>query len=436
MRSQPLLARIAAAALPRETWRRNQLAVNLAAGLVFFGFTLVMPFLPLYVAELGVTGVGRIAFWSGLLLSIPPLLAATLGPFWAGIADRYGMKLMVGRVLTTMTLIWGLMYFASNVYHVLVLRIVLGVFSGFSAMSAALVTQSCPRDRIGRAIGTLQATQILSTALGPLAGGILYALIGIRNAFLVTSCFCVTALGLIAVLYRDLERPARQGIDRGSSRTPDLRAKWAEMRGLPGFLPLLPFLFFTNLVDRSFASVIPLYVQSMIGDFPKAVATFSGGIVTSNALAAALSALLLGRLVTSFRPARILIAILAGGVASTALMAFCRTPGQFLMLRLAAGLFTGGAITLGYTFGGASIPAARRASLYGILSSATMLGGAAGPLASGVLVGIGLKAPLLAATLTYLALVPWVATTLSSLPPIERPPEPPPEVRTRPVNQA
>ena len=81
------------------------------------------------------------------------------------------------------------------------LRILLGIFSGFSAMSAALVTQSCPRDRIGHAIGTLQATQILSTAVGPFVGGVLFALVGIRNTFLVTSGCCIVALVLILVRF-------------------------------------------------------------------------------------------------------------------------------------------------------------------------------------------------------------------------------------------
>jgi len=431
-----LRTRLTAATLPRETWRRNQLAVNVAAGLVFFGFTLVIPFLPLYVAELGVREVGRIALWSGLLLSAPPLLAALLGPFWGRVGDRYGMKLMVARVLTTMTVVWGLMCFATTVYQALVLRILLGIFSGFSAMSAALVTQSCPRERIGRAIGSLQATQILSTAIGPLAGGILYALIGIQKTFLVTSGFCLVALALIGILYRDVVAPAGAERERGRERSRGFAAEWAEMKLLPGFLPLIPYLFFVNLVDRSFPTVIPLFVQSMIGDHPKQVAATSGVIVTLHALAAALSAYLLGRLVARFHPGRILAAILAGAVAATLLMTTCQTPGQFLLLRVLAGLLTGGAITLGYTVGGAVIPGNRRTTLYGILSSATLLGGAMGPLASGVLVGIELKAPFFAAAFTYLALIPWVLKTLGDLPAIPRPPEPPPELRTRPLNQA
>jgi MFS transporter, DHA1 family, multidrug resistance protein len=420
----------------REPWRRNQLAVNVAAGLVFFGFTLVMPFLPLYVAELGVTGVGRIALWSGILLSAPPLLAALLGPFWGRVGDRYGMKLMVERVLTTMAVIWALMYLATSVYHVLALRIVLGIFSGFSAMSAALVTESCPRERIGHAIGTLQATQILSTAVGPFVGGLLYALVGIRNTFLVTSGCCLVALGLIVALYRDPEKAPGEKSEASRPAPVDRSSRWAMLRAIPGFLPILPFLFLVNLVDRSFPTVIPLLIQSMIGDLPKQVATLSGIIVTAHSLAGALSAYLLGRLVARARPGPILMVILAGAVLSSLLIIFCRSPWQFLALRIFMGLLTGGAITLGYTVGGAFIPPQRRAYLYGILSSATLMGGAMGPLASGILAGLWLRAPFCFVALVYLALVPWVLGRLYSLPAIVRAPEPPPALRTRPVHQS
>ena len=432
--SRPFQPLLSALALPSEGWRRNQIAVNLAAGLVFFGFTLVMPFLPLYVADLGVVGLERIAFWSGILLSAPPLLAALLGPFWGRVAERTGMKLMVGRVLVTMTVIWALMYFAQDVTQVLILRIVLGIFSGFSAMSAALVTQGCPHHRIGHAIGTLQATQILSTAAGPLAGGLLFALVGIRNAFLITSGCCASALVLILILYRDsgaAPLPASGSLsgDDGKGN------RWKLVHSLPGFLPLIPFLFLANLVDRSFPTVIPLVVQSMVGDDPIRVATSSGLIVTSYALAAAASAYLLGRLASQRRPAGILIGILSGSALLTGAMVFCRTPAQFLVLRVLAGLLAGGALTLGFASAGPLIPPQRRASLYGILSSASLLGGAVGPLASGILVVIHLRAPFVAAALAYAALVFWVLTRLRDLPAVGAG-EPEPALATRPVNQA
>ena len=432
MSRPPLPSPRTALAFPAEGWRRNQLAVNIAAGLVFFGFTLVMPFLPLYVAELGVVGVERIAFWSGVLLSAPPLLAALLGPFWGRVAERTGMKLMVGRVLITMTVIWALMYFAENVTQVLILRIVLGIFSGFSAMSAALVTQGCPHERIGHAIGSLQATQILSTAAGPLAGGVLFALVGIRNAFLITAACCAFALILILILFRD--SPATAPPATGSPSGTDWRgSRWNLVRSLPGFLPLIPFLFLVNLVDRSFPTVIPLVVQSMVGDDPVRVATSSGLIVTSYALAAAASAYVLGRVAAHRRPAGILVGVLSGSALLTALMVLCRTPTQFLLLRVLAGVLAGGALTLGLAAAGPLIPPHRRASLYGILSSASLLGGAVGPLASGILVAVHLRAPFIAAALTYAGLVLWVVIRLRDLPAAGAPE---PTLATRPVNQA
>ena len=61
--------------MPLPPWRRNQIAVTVAACLIFGGFTLVMPFLPYYVEEVGIRGKA-VDVWSGVLLSVSPLLAA------------------------------------------------------------------------------------------------------------------------------------------------------------------------------------------------------------------------------------------------------------------------------------------------------------------------------------------------------------------------
>src|SRR5512146_3040216 len=78
-------------------WRRNQFAVTAAAFIGYTGFTLVMPFLPLYIAQLGVHDVGQVALWSGLSLGATPALTALLSPAWGKVADRFGRKLMLQR---------------------------------------------------------------------------------------------------------------------------------------------------------------------------------------------------------------------------------------------------------------------------------------------------------------------------------------------------
>ena len=67
-------------------WRRNVFAVTAASFMGFTGFTLVMPFLPLFIGQLGVTDVGQIAMWTGLSLGVTPALTALLAPAWGGSA--------------------------------------------------------------------------------------------------------------------------------------------------------------------------------------------------------------------------------------------------------------------------------------------------------------------------------------------------------------
>ena len=79
--------------------RRNVLAAAAAGCIGFTGFTLVMPFLPLYIAELGTTDVREIAMWTGLTLGATPTVTAISAPLWGRVGDRYGSKVLVIRSL-------------------------------------------------------------------------------------------------------------------------------------------------------------------------------------------------------------------------------------------------------------------------------------------------------------------------------------------------
>src|SRR5206468_4494858 len=82
-----------------DVWRRNLFAVTAASFMGFTGFTLVMPFLPLFIRQLGVSDVGEIALWTGFSLGVTPALNALVSPFWGQLADRLGRKIMVVRSL-------------------------------------------------------------------------------------------------------------------------------------------------------------------------------------------------------------------------------------------------------------------------------------------------------------------------------------------------
>lgn len=65
-------------------WKRNLTVAWLGCFLTGAAFSLVMPFLPLYVEQLGVTGHSALNMWSGLVFSITFLFSAIASPFGAG----------------------------------------------------------------------------------------------------------------------------------------------------------------------------------------------------------------------------------------------------------------------------------------------------------------------------------------------------------------
>ena len=126
-----------------------------AAGSIgFTGFTLVMPFLPLYIAELGTTDVGEIALWTGLALGATPAVTAISAPLWGRVGDRYGSKLLVIRSLTAFILTKAAMAFVTAPWQLFALRALLGVFAGYGALTISMAAQSVPRSQMARAIGT------------------------------------------------------------------------------------------------------------------------------------------------------------------------------------------------------------------------------------------------------------------------------------------
>lgn len=73
-------------------WKRNLTVTWLGCFLTGAAFSLVMPFLPLYVEQLGVTGHSALNMWSGLVFSITFLFSAIASPFWGGLLIARGGK--------------------------------------------------------------------------------------------------------------------------------------------------------------------------------------------------------------------------------------------------------------------------------------------------------------------------------------------------------
>src|SRR5204862_1002976 len=88
-------------------------------------------------------------------------------------------------------------------WHVLALRIVQGLFAGYGSLSLTMAAESAPRERMPSAIGLVQTAQRLGPAIGPVIGGMLAHLVGLRRACVVTAAVYAVALVCVVVLYDD-----------------------------------------------------------------------------------------------------------------------------------------------------------------------------------------------------------------------------------------
>ena len=153
-------------------WKKTFVFTFLAQILSIIGFSLAMPFLPFFIAELGIHDKGQQAFWAGIVLGAAGVTLCLFAPLWGTLADRYGRKAMVCRSMFGGAAAIMLMSMSHTVNQLILYRLLQGVFAGTAPASMALVASVTPKKRIGFTLGMMQAAVFIGTTIGPLFGAL------------------------------------------------------------------------------------------------------------------------------------------------------------------------------------------------------------------------------------------------------------------------
>jgi MFS family permease len=370
-------------------WRRNLFAVTAACFIGFSGFTIVMPFLPLYFQQLGVTDVGEIAFWSGISLGVTPAMTALLSPLWGRLSDRFGRKIMVQRSMVSFALIMAATGFVTRPWHVFALRAVQGLFAGYGALALAMAAESAPPGKMAASIGTVQTAQRLGPALGPAIGGVLAGFLGLRYAFIVAASFYALGFVIVAIAYK--EQPRTAGPTAGPAAAKAVqKVSFRSVLAFEHFMLVMGVIFAFQFVDRSLGPILPLYLTE-IGVTDERAPLVSGLLFSVLAAMAALGHHLCGKVIRYYPP-RTIIAVGAGGTA-VAVLGFAILP-MLAALVVASALFgiaVGAAMTAAYTTAGTVVPHNARATGFGFLTSASLTGVAASPIVAGFIAAVSIR---------------------------------------------
>lgn len=189
-----------------EIWERNLFFLALSQFIAMMGMNACVPFLPLYIRELGVVGDSAQRFWSGLIFAGPYFLSIVFVPIWGNLGDRYGRKLMVIRAIIGLALAMFLMGFARNVWQLFLLRVFQGATSGFIAANLGFTVANTPPDKKGYAVGFLQSSQSAGAIVGPVLGGMVSDILGFRFVFFVVAGLCIVSAVLIMAFVEEINK--------------------------------------------------------------------------------------------------------------------------------------------------------------------------------------------------------------------------------------
>lgn len=366
-----------AGAEPAYRWRRSLVVLVVAQFIATIAISEAIPFLPLYLQELGVRDPGENALWTGLLNSGTTLVMAIASPFWGGIADRFGRKPMATRVMFGYALVIALMAFAPGAAVLLALRLTMGALGGFNSAMVALVAAIAPREKMSSALGVNQTAQFVGILVGPLLGGLIADRFGFRPVFLFTALLCLAvALGTAFLVEERFAPPANRG------KVP-ARARVRELTGNRALMAVAIALFGFRFAEFTTQPVLPLYVQSL-GVPANEVATAAGLALAVGALPGALAAINTGRLSARVGLKWLLFISLFGTGLLSLPQAFVGGLVGLLVLRGAMGFFSGLALPVANSIVGQSTAPERRATAFGVSASATLFGQGTGPLAGGL----------------------------------------------------
>ena len=360
-------------------WKRNLTISFIGSFTTIVAMTLLLPFLPLYVEELGVSDHAAIVHWSGIAYGATFFAAAFVAPLWGRLGDIYGRKLMLVRASLGMTLAISLMGMAGNVWQLVALRLFVGLAGGYASGSMVLVATQTPKDRSAWALGVLSSGIMAGNLVGPLIGGAAPPFIGIRGTFLAAGGMIFLAFLATTFLIKEERSPARKKAAKASGG-------WKTIPDKGPVIAMLATGMLLMLANMSIEPIITVYVAQLVPDQER-VTMVAGIVMSAAALGSILSASRLGKLADRIGHWPVIAGAL--GIAALLLIpqAFVINSWQLIILRFLMGVSLGGLLPCIAAVIRHSVPDSAAGNILGLSTSSQFIGQVIGPLLGGFVGG-------------------------------------------------
>ncbi len=299
---------------------RNVWILSISMSILAICYTMITPFLPVYLLELGVEQ-DHVALWSGAVFGITFLIAGIMAPIWGKIADKHGKKRMALRAGFAIGIAYVIIGFVSNAWELLLGRAFLGFANGFFPAAMTMVSLSVNEKRVGQALGIFQTGLILGNIIGPFLGGAVESVVGMRPVFYVSGIAVIIATFMVLFLVKepnisalpskqlsaddeneaaktaaDLSKITKKGQTiaatvehkKAVQKDTSIMGDFRHVQGQPILMQLVWLFFFMQFAIMMLQPILALYVGEMQGTMDNA-AIVAGTILSIGGLAGAVT---------------------------------------------------------------------------------------------------------------------------------------------------
>lgn len=361
--------------------KRNLFIMWFANFFISASLSMIMPFLSLYISSFGTLSEREVQSWSGIIFGVTFVTAFICSPFWGKIGDRYGRKLILIISSFGMGVSILLLGFTENVWQLFMLRVFMGIFTGFIGISQAFISTQTPSHIAGRVLGTLQTGSITGMLFGPMIGGILADSIGFHGTFLLVSISVFTSA--LLVTFGTKEYPVK--IQKGEKSHYTSKEVLAHILRDPILLVVLILSSLIQIANFSVQPILSLYVQELHG--PENIAFYSGIAFSAAGLGNLLMTRTWGKLGDRIGYVKILIGLIfAAGIVYIP-GALVGSVWELAAIRLLLGMAIGGIIPLRVAYIRQAAPLTMQGEVLGYNNSLRFLGNFIGPILGGMMAG-------------------------------------------------
>ncbi len=165
------------------------------------GFGIVLPLLPLYAKDFGVSGAQI-----GILLASFSAMQFLFAPVWGRLSDRYGRRPLLMLGLAGSVASYTLFAFATSYSMLLWSRVAAGVFGATIGTAQAYIADVTGHADRGKQMALIGAAFGVGFTIGPAIGGLSHAYLGAMAPGLIAAGFSLLAL---LMAWKKLPEPER-----------------------------------------------------------------------------------------------------------------------------------------------------------------------------------------------------------------------------------